>query len=159
MVEVALAVAVLLLIGGVLGSVLPVVPSGLLSLAGLAVYALFGSGQIGALWLASMVIAGLLAATLEVLAGPIAARASGASNRTTLVAALGGVALFVLLGPVGVLVGMVAGVFLVEIAGGTAPDVAARRSVLTAGGLLGASTLQAVLTATILLAFLVSVVL
>jgi len=159
MVEAALAVALLLLAGGILGSVLPVVPSGLLSLAGLAVYTLFGRERIGALWLTSMVLAAVIAVALEVLAGPIAARASGASTRTALVATLGGIALFVVAGPVGILLGMVAGVFLLELRRGTATGVAARRSVLTAAGLLGASALQALLTAAVLLAFVVSVVL
>lgn len=157
MAEVALVVALVLLVAAVPGSVLPVLPAGLLSLAGLAVYALFGAERIGMLWLASMLLVGAVAATLELLAGPAAARASGASLGTTLVAAVGGAVLFLVAGPVGILLGMAAGVFLVEVVDGTSPRVAIRRSAVTVLGLLGASALQAVLTAAILLAFVVAV--
>lgn len=157
MVEVALAVALLLLAGGVLGSVLPVLPSGVLSLAGVVVYAAIGARPLDPLLLASMAGAGLAAAALEVLAGPMAARASGASNRTTLAATVTGVALFFVAGPLGLLLGLVGGVLLVELWRGTDAGTASRRAAVTAVGLFGAAVFQLLLTGSVLLAFLVAV--
>lgn len=157
MVDVALAVAVLLMAAGVVGSVLPLLPSGLLSLAGVYVYVFFGAEPIGPLVLASLTLVGLVAVLLEQFAGPIAAKATGAATGTTVAAALGGIVLFFVAGPVGILVGMFAVVFGLELARGVAPPVAGRRSAYTVLGILASSAVQALLTASVLVAFVVGV--
>ena len=157
MVELALAVAAALLVGGVLGSVLPLLPSGLLSLAGVYAYVFFGSDPLGPLALASLTVVGLVAVVVEQFGGPIAARAGGASTRTVLAAAVAGVALFFVAGPVGILVGMFVVVFLFELADDAEPADAARRAGYTVLGILASSVAQLLLTASILVGFLLAV--
>ncbi len=158
MVEIVLWVAIGLLVLGMIGSVLPLVPSGLLSLAGVWIYALFGSEPIGPLALAVLTVTALAAAVLEQLGGPIAAKLSGSSNRVMVAATLGGVVLMFVLGPIGIIVGVVGVVFALELWEGTAADTAARRSLYTAAGILASSVVQLLLTFSILALFVLVVV-
>lgn len=158
MVELLVVVAVVLLLAGVVGSFLPLVPSGLLSLAGLYAYVVFADEpEIGGLLLALLTLIGIAAALLEHFAGAIAARASGASTRTMLYAAVAGVALFVVTGPIGILLGILGVVFLSELNEGSEPGVAARRALYTLVGVLGSSVIQFLLTLTILIGFVLAV--
>lgn len=158
MVELVLAAAVGLMALGAVGSLLPVVPSGLLSLAGVYAYVLFGAEPVGPLLLVSLTAVGLLAAGLEQLAGPIAAKASGASTRTAVAAGIGGFVLFFVVGPIGILIGMFGVVFLLELAEAASPRDAALRSVATVLGLLASSIVQFLLTLSVLVGFLLFVV-
>lgn len=151
-------VALALLITGVVGSVLPVLPGGLLSLAGVWTYYLFApDGGLGALLLVSFTLVGLLAIAVEHVGGPLAARAGGASTRTTVAAGLAGALLFFVAGPVGIVVGVVGVVFLLELREGATPEEAARRSVYTAGGMLAAVGVELLLTLSMLVGFAVFV--
>ncbi|MFB6080196.1 MAG: DUF456 domain-containing protein [Haloferacaceae archaeon] len=156
MVDPVAVVAVGLLAAGVVGSVVPAMPSGLLSLAGVYAYVLFGADRIGPFLLVGLTAVGLVAAAVEQFAGPIAARASGASTRTALAAAAGGVVAFLVAGPVGLLVGMVAVVFALELHRGAGAEGALRRSAATVLGILVSSAVQVLLTASILVAFVVA---
>lgn len=159
MVEPVAVVAAALMAAGVLGSVLPALPSGLLSLAGVYVYVLLGAEPIGLPLLAGLTLVGAVAVVAEQFAGPVAARATGASTRTVLAAAAGGVVLFFVAGPVGIVVGMVAVVGLLELRRGADPRIALRRAGSTVLGVLVSSAVQALLTASVLVAFLAAVVL
>lgn len=158
MVESVAVAAAALMAAGVLGSVLPAVPSGLLSLAGVYAYVCFGAEPIGPLLLASLTVAGVVAAASEQFGGPIAARASGASTRTVLAAAAGGVVLFFVAGPVGIPIGMIAVVSLLELHRGADGETALRRAAATALGILVSSAVQVLLTASVLVAFVAVVV-
>jgi len=153
-VDVVLAAAVALLVAGVVGSVVPLVPAGLPSLAGVGLYAALGSEPVGTVPLVAFAVAGLVAAALELLGGPLAARGSGASTRTMLVAALIGFLLFFVTGPVGIVVGMVAAVFAAEYRRGAAPERALGRAGYTVVGVLVAAAAQLVLTLATLAGFL-----
>lgn len=159
MTEVAFVVAVGLLIAGVVGSVVPLLPSGLFSLAGVIVYWLFGSEPIGPLLLFSLVAGALLATVVDQFAGPIAAKATGASNRTTIAAVLAGLVLFFAAGPLGIVLGIVAVVFLAELLGDAPPEVALRRAIYTLAGILASTGVQLLLTLSVLAGFVVFVVL
>jgi uncharacterized protein YqgC (DUF456 family) len=159
MVESVAVVAAGLLAAGVVGSVLPAMPSGLLSLAGVYVYVLFGADRMGPFLLAGLTLVGVVAVVAEQFAGPIAARATGASTHTALAAAAGGVVLFFVAGPVGIVVGMVGVVLLLELRRGVDPRTALGRSVGTVLGVLASAVVQVVLTASVLVAFLAFVVL
>lgn len=159
MVEPVAVVAAGLMAAGVAGSLLPALPSGLLSLAGVYAYVVFGAEPIGPALLVGLTAAGGLATVAEWFAGPIAARAAGASTRTVLAAALGGVALFLVAGPVGVPVGMVAAVLALELRRGADPRTALGRSAGTVLGLLLSSAVQVLLTASVLVAFVALVAL
>ena len=159
MVELVAGVAVVLLVAGVAGSVLPLLPSGLLSLAGVVVYAVWGEAPIGGPLFVSFVVVGLVTAVLEHFGGALAARASGASTRTMLAAAAAGLVLFVVTGPVGLLVGLFGVVFLAELWDDADPGTATRRAAASVVGVLGSAVAQFVLTLSMLVAFLVFVVL
>lgn len=158
MVELALVVALALLAAGVLGSVLPLVPSGVLSLAGVWTYALVGREPVGWVVLAVLTASGLLAAAFEHLAGPIAAKLGGSSTRVMLAATLVGALSIFVLGPLGIVVGVVATVFGLELWEGTPLELALRRSIYTAIGILGSSLVQLLLTGSILAFFVLFVV-
>jgi len=158
MVDLILVVAVLLLIGGVVGSVVPLVPSGLVSLAGVWSYALFGSEPVGTVVLVILTLTGLAAVVFEHLSGPIAAKASGASNEVMIASTIGGFLLLFVLGPIGIIVGVVGTVFLLELKNGTDTDTAAKRSVYTAIGVLASSVMQVLFTISILLVFVLFVI-
>lgn len=158
MVDPVAVVAAGLMTAGVVGSVVPAMPSGLLSLAGVYAYVLFGAEPIGPLLLVGLTAVGVVGVVADQFAAPVAARATGASTRTALAAAVGGVALFFVAGPVGVLVGMVGVVLLLELRRGADLRTAARRSAGTALGVLASAAVQALLATSILVAFVVAVV-
>lgn len=158
MVELALVVAIALLGGGMVGSLLPVVPSGLLSLAGVWTYALFGAEPIGPVVVAVLTVTALTAAALEHLGAPIAAKLGGSSTRVLVAATLAGLALIFVLGPLGVILGVLAVVFGAELWEGADLETAVRRSAVTAAGILASAVVQLLLTASILGTFVLFVI-
>lgn len=159
MVEFVVVAAIGLMLAGIVGSFVPMVPSGLLSLAGLTVYVVFGAEPaFGGILLAVFALLGILAALLEYFAGAITARACGASTRTMLYAAVASVVLFLFTGPAGILLGILGVVFLSELNDGVDPAVASQRAVYTLVGVLGSSVIEFLLTLTILVGFLMVVV-
>ena len=159
MIELVFVVAVVLLIAGVVGSVLPLIPAGLVSLAGVWTYVLFGAEPVGPLVVVSLTLAGLATVVLEHFAGPIAARASGASTEVMVASAVGGFLMLFVLGPIGIIVGVVGTVFLLELKNGTDAGRAAKRSLYTAVGVLASSVAQILLTLSMLAVFVLSVLL
>ncbi len=158
MAEIILIVTLALLGGGVVGSVVPVVPSGLLAGGGLILYQVSGPG-LSVLLFGSLVIIAGISVVLEQFAAPLAARATGASNRTTVVAAIAGIALLFVAGPVGILAGLFGVVFIAELLADADPRTAARRSLYTVGALLGSSIAQLLMTGGILAGFVWAAVL
>lgn len=157
MVELVLVAALALLVVGVIGSVAPLVPSGLVSLAGVWLYVLFGSEPVGPVLTTVLTLTALLAAVFEYFGGPIAAKASGSSNQVVIASTIGGLVLLFVMGPIGIIVGVVGTIFLLELKAGAAIETAGRRSFYTAAGVLASSVLQALLTLSILAAFVLFV--
>lgn len=158
MVELALAVAVALLVCGVIGSVVPLVPGALLSLAG--VYGYWwasGFSEPGPFFLAAATVLGLSALVLDYLAGAISARAGGAGWRTTAVTAVVGLALLVTTGPIGMLVGVAGAVFVMEFERSGDLEASARNALYTALGTLASEAIQVLLTGALLVGFLLVV--
>jgi uncharacterized protein YqgC (DUF456 family) len=153
-----LLVAVALLLAGVVGSVAPGLPSGLLSLAGVGVYWLFGARPLGLLVLFALALGSLLALVVDWGAGVIAAGAGGASPTTAAAAGLVGLALFFLTGPVGTVVGVVATVFALEYYRGEDSRASARSAGVTAVGMALSLGVQLALTMSVLVGFLIAVV-
>ena len=158
MVEALTFVAVALLLLGVVGSVVPALPGALLSVAGVLLY-WWSSGYADPSTpvLVGFLVVGLLAAAVDYFGGPLAAGAGGASRWSVLVAGVAGFALFFLVGPVGVILGVAGTVFVVELQrhgdvrkGGTA-------ALYAAVGVLGSAVVQLLLTASMLVAFLLVV--
>ncbi|WP_435117795.1 DUF456 domain-containing protein [Halolamina sp. C58] len=115
MIDTVTAVALALLVAAVVASAVPGVPSGLLALAGVYAEYVFGPGRMGVWLLLSFTLVGILTIVVDLFGGAIAGRARGASTRTTLLAAVAGLALFFVFGPLGVLLGMFGTVFALEI--------------------------------------------
>lgn len=156
MVELLTVVAAALLVLGVAGSVLPGLPSGLLSLAGVVVYAL-SSGFANLPLIAALAVVGVLATVVEWFGGAIAAGMGGASRWTVAAAALVGVALFVLAGPVGALLGLAATVFVVELARTGDLRTGGKAAVYATAGVFGSAVVQLLLTGAMLVVFLLVV--
>jgi len=115
MVEAVTLAALALLVGAVVASVVPGVPSGLLALAGVYAEYLFGPDRMGLWLLVSFTVVGVLTIVVDLFGGAITGRAKGASTTTTLLAAAVGLVLLFVLGPLGVLLGMFGTVFLSEL--------------------------------------------
>jgi len=151
-----LVLALLLLVGGVIGSALPGVPGPLASLAGLyGVWWTTGYANPGLPLLVLLTACGVAALGVDWVAGPVAARAGGASFHTILIAS--GVGLLGLLGGPLLAVGlMVATVFVLEL--DRAGDLSAglHTAGVTVVGILASVGVQVLLTAAILIGVLAS---
>ncbi|MDY6817107.1 MAG: DUF456 domain-containing protein [Halobacteriales archaeon] len=157
MVDVVLLAALALLVLGVIGSLTPILPGGVLSLTGIYLYWWAGNWQPGIVFLLGVTAIGLLAVIVDYGAGALAARAGGASWQTSLLAALVGLVLLVLTGPLGMLAGLIGTVFVLEFRDTRDFRGGLRAATYTTIGLLGSGVLQAVLTGSILVAFVLSV--
>ena len=158
MVDLLAALAILLLVGGVVGTVIPLVPGGLLSLSGLYLY-WWRSGftEPGEVALVVFSTLGIVTLFVEFFGGAIAARSGGASWGTTALAAVVGIALLFVAGPLGLLVGLFATVFAVEFVRGGDLDSSGKTALYATLGVLASTAVQFLLTATILVGFLVVV--
>ncbi|RQG90604.1 DUF456 domain-containing protein [Natrarchaeobius chitinivorans] len=156
--EVVAVLAIALLAGGILGTLIPLVPGGLLSLSGLYLYWWHsGFTEPGAVALVVLTALGILTLLAEFFGGSIAARAGGASWITTGSAAVVGIVLMLVSGPVGLLVGLFGTVFVLEYARNGALDRSARSALYATVGILASTAIQFLLTLSILLGFLVAV--
>lgn len=149
--ELLALVALALLVVGVVGSVVPLLPGALCSLAGLYLYWwVSGYTAPGPVVLVGLTLLGLVALVVDYFSGPIAARAGGASLTTTAVAAVVGFALFFVAGPFGILLGIAGTVFAIEFYRNDDVDASLRTAAYATVGVLASSAVQLVLTAAIL---------
>ncbi len=158
-VELWTVVAIVLLVGGVVGSVVPAIPSGISAIVGVWSYYLFvpGDPAFGLGALAGFTLLGVLAAVAEFFAGILASKAGGANTRTALLAGAVGFALLFVVGPVGVLLGVGGTVLAIELYDGKPPAEAVRAAGWTLAGMLGSSLGQLLFTLPILVGFLLLV--
>lgn len=156
MVDLITAAAVLLLVAGVVGSVVPLVPAGPLSAAGVLVYHFLAppsAPAIGVGWVVVFVLVGVAAFAVEHLGGALASKAGGAETATMVVAGVASLALFFVLGPLGIVVGTGLAVLGAELYAGKEPVAAARAAGYTLAGMLASSVAQLALTLSILVGF------
>ncbi len=154
------AVTVVLLIAGVIGCVVPVLPGPPLSLAGVYLYwwrSGFAEPEVALL--ATLTLLGLLAIGADLGAEIVSARVGGASVTTSIIAGVVGVVLFVLATPIGALLGVVAVVFLLEYRRHRDASRGAKAAGAVVIGILGSVVVQVVLTSSMLLGFVVGVLL
>ncbi|MFC7136826.1 DUF456 domain-containing protein [Halobaculum litoreum] len=160
MVDLVTVLALALLVGAVVGSVVPLVPAGPLSVAGVLLYYFLAPASAPSLWvgwLVVFVVVGLLAFAIEHLGGPLASRAGGAETSTMVVAGLASLALFFVVGPLGIVIGTVAVVLAAELRAGKEPRRAVRAAAFTVAGLLASTVAQFVITGSILAGFVLFV--
>jgi uncharacterized protein YqgC (DUF456 family) len=150
--------AVGLLVVGVIGSVVPLVPGAIASLAGVYLYWWHtGYAEPGLALLVVFTLVGGGAVIVDYFAGAISARAGGASAVTTGLAAVVGVVLFFVAGPLGVLLGVAGTVFLAELFRNRDPGESARTALYATAGVLASTAVQVVLTLSMLVVFLLVV--
>ncbi|EMA50291.1 DUF456 domain-containing protein [Halococcus thailandensis] len=159
MVDIAVLAAVGLGVLGVVGSVVPLVPGTLSSLVGVYLY-WWASGytEPGPLLLAALTVVGVLALVADYFGGAVSARAGGASMVTTTLAAIVGIALFFVVGPLGIVLGVAGTVFVVEFYRHRNPERSLRAALYAAVGVLASTVVQLLVTVTMLVA-LVAVIL
>jgi uncharacterized protein YqgC (DUF456 family) len=151
--DLAVIAAFGLLLAGVVGSVVPALPGALLSLVGVYLYWWHtGYADPSLLWLALLTLAGLGAVVFDWVGGAIATRASGGSTRSTAAAGVVGFLLFFVAGPFGVILGVAGTVFVLEFVGGETGEASARTAAYATAGILASVVVQALVTASILLA-------
>jgi uncharacterized protein YqgC (DUF456 family) len=147
--DLLVVVALALLVLGVAGSVLPLLPSGLLSLAGVLLY-WWQTGKPGALLLFVLVSLAVTALVVDWLAGFVGARASGVDTRTSILAGLVGFVLLFPGGPLGLLAGVAGTVFVVEFRENGDVEASARQAAYATVGVLASAAMQVVLTLVVL---------
>jgi uncharacterized protein YqgC (DUF456 family) len=152
-------VAVALTLLAVVGSLVPMLPGGLLSLAGVYLYWWHtGYSDPGLVMLVVPTLLAVLVIAVDWLGGAISAKVSGASNSTTVLAGVAGFVLFFVAGPIGILLGIAGVVFLAEYRRTGTRDTSLRTAVYTTIGMLASNLAQALLTGLIFLLFLLVVV-
>ena len=148
---VLVVLAFVLLGGGVVGSVAPVIPSGLLSLAGVLIYwVASGFGDPNLLVLSGLVLVSVVAMAAEWLSGAVSAKAGGASTKTTVAATLVGFLGLLVVGPVGFILGTALTVFGLTYWENEDAEASARAAGVTILGMLTSSLAQLLLTVGVL---------
>lgn len=151
--ELLVALAFALLVVGVVGTVVPFVPGGLLSLGGVLTYwHATGYQQPGPLLVAVLAGTAGLALVVDYLAGAIGAKAGGASLEHAIVAALVGLVGLVIGGPFGLLLGVVGTTYALEARERGHGSETLRVAVAAGVGVLASALLQVVLTGSVLVA-------
>ena len=156
-VETVTVVVLVCLVGGVVGSVVPGVPAGLLALAGVYVEYFYGVHDLSPLLLAAFTLVGVVAVGVDYFGGALVARSQGASTKTTLLAGVVGLVLLVAGGPVGALLGVFATVLVLELREEQPLDEAFRRAVWTFAGMLGSGLVTFLLLVSMLVGYVVLV--
>jgi uncharacterized protein YqgC (DUF456 family) len=148
--------ALALLLAGVATAVLPGVPAGLVSLAGVAVY-WWGTGfaQPGPVLLIALAAVGILMLAADWLGGVVAARAGGAATTTSVAAGVVGLVLLVATGPVGMLLGAAVTVFTLEYRRGRDARAGATAAGTYVLGFLASGAVQALLALSMFVGVLV----
>lgn len=150
-------VAIGLLILGIIGSVTPMIPGAILSVAGVLLY-WWSTGYTNPslFFVALTVLVGVAAFLTDYFAGAISAKVGGASTGTTIAAAAVSLVLFFVLGPLGVIVGVAGTVFLLEFWRGRRAEDSFRAAAYTTVGMLGSTAVQVIITVSILIGFLLA---
>lgn len=157
MFETVTLVVLALLVVGLVGSVVPGVPAGLLALAGVYVEYLYGIHEMSLWALAGFTLVGLLAIVVDYFGGPLAAKSGGASTKTTLLAGAVGLVLLVVSGPLGALLGVFATVLALELRREKTYDEALRSAVWSFAGMVGSGLVVFLLLASMLVGYLLFV--
>lgn len=149
------AIAVVLLLAGVAGSVVPVVPGAGLSLAGVYLYWWStGYARPGASVLVAFTLVGAGAIVADQFGGALAAGVGGASLKTTAVASVVSIPLLFVAGPVGLVFGIAGTVFAAEFYRTRSAGRGARAAAFAAVGVLGSAVVQLLVTLSLLVGFL-----
>lgn len=147
-----------LLIGGVIGSLAPAVPGALLSLLATAVYIATNPDPNLIYVTFSIAVAGFALAA-DWLAGTVAAKYGGASNKTSIMAGIAGLIGFIFFGgPIGMTVLIAATVYIREYLIHGDKEISSKGAIYATIGVLGSTIIQTFLTALVLLVFILTLI-
>lgn len=156
--ETIILVVLLLLIAGVIGSIVPMMPGALFSIAGILIY-FFGAENPSTLLTIFGLFTGVFTLAVDWFAGSVAAKYGGASTRTSLAAGFTGLLGFIFLGgPIGLALAVSATVFIREYLIHGDEKEGMKAAFYATLGVLGSALIQAMLTGSILIAFLLAMV-
>jgi len=160
MIDPFLAAALLLLIIGIIGSLYPGLPGPLISILGASLYWWStGYSTPGPIFFTLIVFTGLLAVMLDYLASYYGAEKGGASKKTIYMAVAASLILFLVTGPLGIIIGTGGTVLLRELMLSKSFEEASNAAVTTTLALLGSVIAKVGLTALMLLLFVISLAL
>jgi uncharacterized protein YqgC (DUF456 family) len=149
-------IVLVLFLGGIVGSIVPMMPGALFSLIGVGVY-FFMTEDPSLLFTVFAALTGTFALATDWFAGSIAAKYGGASNKTSLMAGVAGIFGFIFLGgPIGLALAVAATVFIREYMIHGDSRKGAKAAVYATIGVLGSAIVQTLLTASILIAFILT---
>lgn len=153
-------VGFLLLVGGVIGSIAPVVPGPVLSISGIYLY-WYSTGYQSPGWvlLVILTVVGVVGVLVDWLAPMIASRIGGASNYTIGVSTLVGTIGLFLFGPAGLLIGLVLTALLVELYRSHSLFESLSAASAALMGVLAAPVFQAFITSALLVSMTAVVIL
>lgn len=150
-----LGVAVGLLLAGVAGAVVPLVPGPALSTLGVWLYWWStGFAEPPLLVVALLTLVGVLGAAVDLGAEALGAKAGGASTLASVLGVVVGLVLLFVVGPVGLLVGVAGTVLVVEVYRGADLREGLRAAGLAVLASLASGLVQAVLALSMLVVFL-----
>lgn len=149
--ELLVVAAFALLVMGVVGTLVPFVPGGLLSFFGVIVYwYATGYQEPGTLLFVLLTTTALMALAVDYLGGAIGAKTAGASTRTVFLASIVGVVGLVIGGPVGLLIGVVGTTYALEALNRGHGEETARVALAAGIGVLASAAVQLILTGGVL---------
>lgn len=147
-------IALALLVLGVVGTVAPLVPGALLSVAGVVLYWWStGFSDPSLPVFVSLLLVGVATMVIDYAGGAMAAKAAGASTLTTGIAVVVGFVLLFVTGPVGFLVGIAVTVFVAEFARNQNAEQSGKAALYATVGVLASTAAQVLLTGAMLVAF------
>jgi len=153
-----LAGVFLLMLLGLVGTFLPVLPGTGLILGAVVLYGLYDHFQaISPAFVALMGALFLFSAAVEYLAGAVGARRVRASRAGTTGAVLGGIVGLILIGPLGLILGPFAGAVAGEAATGRSANQALRVGVAAVVGVMGGIVIKAVIGVTMVVLFIMRI--
>jgi uncharacterized protein YqgC (DUF456 family) len=148
-----------LLILAVVGSLLPMLPGALFSIAGILVYWWStGYTRPGSVFLTGFIFVGLIAVLTDYFGGSIAAKAGGASTRTSVIAGIVGFLMFFVLGPPGIFVGVAGAVLVREYLRTGDMERSGKVALYSTLGVLGSTAVQFIVTVSLLAAFAIALI-
>lgn len=154
--ELLVLAAFALLVLGVVGTLVPFVPGGLLSLSGIFVYwHATGYQRPGVFVVIILASTALLAVVVDYAGGAIGAKTGGASMRHAILASAVGIVGLVIGGPVGLLVGVMGTTYVLEARKRGHGEETARVAIAAGIGVLASAAVQLVLTSAVLVAMVV----
>lgn len=155
MIETLGIVAIAVLVVLTIGTLFPLVPSGVLA-AGTVVAYWWQTGytEPNILVVVSLAVLGLTVTVTDFASGAVAGKLGGASNLSVIIGSIIGIILLIFIGPIGFLVGIALSVFCFSVyKENDDVEIALKKSFYTVIGVLASKVVQFILMAVITLSF------